>query len=167
MRVRGRLSWGRGARAGAVAALLTGVVTPAVVLTPGAAGAAAAGAPVCQIRDDRLKEISGMVATDDGYVVVNDGADDEARRRIFFLDQRCAVVRTVSYPSQPRDTEDLAIGRDGTVWVADIGDNDRSRTSVAVWRLAPGRTSRCCTGWRTRTARTTPRRCCSTRTASP
>src|SRR3954468_11039706 len=84
MRVRGRLRWGRRARVGAVlAALLTGVVTPAVLLTPGAAGAAAAGAPVCQIRDDRLKEISGMVATDDGYVVVNDGADDEARRRIF------------------------------------------------------------------------------------
>ncbi|MBQ1033658.1 hypothetical protein KBX26_27045 [Micromonospora sp. C97] len=79
-----------------------------------------------------------MVATDDGYVVINDGADDEARRRIFFLDQRCAVRRTVSFPSRPRDTEDLAIGRDGTVWVADIGDNDRSRPTVGVWRLAPG-----------------------------
>ncbi|MDG4780244.1 hypothetical protein O7614_11395 [Micromonospora sp. WMMD961] len=149
MRVRGRLSWGRRPRVGAaLGALLTGVVAPAVVLTPAAgaaavvltpaAGAPAIGAPVCQIRDDRLREISGMVATDDGYVVVNDGADDEARRRIFFLDQRCAVVRAVSYPSRPRDTEDLAVGRDGTVWVADIGDNDRSRTTVGVWRLAPG-----------------------------
>ncbi|MBM0274406.1 hypothetical protein JM949_02485 [Micromonospora sp. STR1s_6] len=79
-----------------------------------------------------------MVATDEGYVVINDGAEDEARRRIFFLDQRCAVVRTVSFPSRPRDTEDLAIGRDGTIWVADIGDNDRSRPTVALWRLAPG-----------------------------
>ncbi|MCG5441656.1 esterase-like activity of phytase family protein [Micromonospora sp. NIE79] len=141
MRVRGRLTWGRRARAGAVlTALLAGVVPPAVVLAPGAAtaGAAAAGTPVCQVRDDRLREISGMVATDDGYVVINDGADDEARRRIFFLDQRCAVTRTVSFPSRPRDTEDLAIGRDGTVWVADIGDNDRTRTTVGVWRLAPG-----------------------------
>ncbi|MEO3773252.1 hypothetical protein [Micromonospora sp. B9E7] len=139
MRVRGRLSWGRRARVGAaLGALLTGVVAPTVALTPPAAGAAAVGAPVCQIRDDRLREISGMVATDDGYVVVNDGADDEARLRIFFLDQRCAVVRAVSYPSRPRDTEDLAVGRDGTVWVADIGDNDRSRTTVGVWRLAPG-----------------------------
>ncbi|WP_433357431.1 hypothetical protein ACQPYV_10225 [Micromonospora saelicesensis] len=141
MRGRGRLTWGWRARAGAVVtALLAGVVPPAVVLVPGAAtaAAAAAGTPVCQVRDDRLREISGMVATDDGYVVINDGADDEARRRIFFLDQRCAVVRTVSFPSRPRDTEDLAIGRDGTVWVADIGDNDRSRPTVGVWRLAPG-----------------------------
>ncbi|WP_433268718.1 hypothetical protein ACQPWR_09975 [Micromonospora vinacea] len=139
MRVRGRLTWGR-PRAGAVlTALLAGVLPPAVVLTPGAATAgAAAGTPVCQVRDDRLREISGMVATDDGYVVINDGADDEAHRRIFFLNQRCAVTRTVSFPSRPRDTEDLAIGRDGTVWVADIGDNDRSRPTVGVWRLAPG-----------------------------
>ncbi|RZT77394.1 hypothetical protein EV382_0543 [Micromonospora violae] len=145
MRVRGRLTGGRRARAAAVlAALLAGALPPAVVLVPGAATAGAAtagvavGTPVCQVRDDRLRELSGMVATDDGYVVINDGADDEARRRIFFLDQRCAVVRTVSFPSRPRDTEDLAIGRDGTIWVADIGDNDRSRQTVGVWRLAPG-----------------------------
>ncbi|MEU1586531.1 hypothetical protein [Micromonospora sp. NPDC005710] len=138
MRVRGRVSGERRARVGvALAALLAGVVVP-TVLTPKAAVAVAVGKPVCQIRDDRLPELSGMVATDDGYVVVNDGSDDEARRRIFFLDQRCAVVRAVAYPSRPRDTEDLAVGRDGTVWVADIGDNDRSRTTVGVWRLAPG-----------------------------
>ncbi|MEH0930244.1 hypothetical protein [Micromonospora sp. CPCC 205558] len=140
MRVRGRLTWERRARSGAVlTALLAGVLPPAVVLAPGAATAgAAAGTPVCEVRDNRLREISGMVATDEGYVVINDGADDEARRRIFFLDQSCAVVRTVSFPSRPRDTEDLAIGRDGTIWVADIGDNDRSRPTIGVWRLAPG-----------------------------
>ncbi|MGK5518355.1 hypothetical protein ACSNN9_03270 [Micromonospora sp. URMC 107] len=90
------------------------------------------------MRGGRLSEISGMAATDGGFVMVNDGADDEARRRIFFLDDRCAVVRTVSYPSRPRDTEDLAVGTDGTVWVADIGDNDRSRQTIAVWKLPPG-----------------------------
>ncbi|WP_245724519.1 hypothetical protein [Micromonospora citrea] len=115
----------------------------AVLAPPGGAAAnpspgPAPATPVCEVRDSRLTEISGMAATDDGYVVVNDGADDEARRRIFFLDPRCAVVRTVSYPSRPRDTEDLAVGADGTVWVADTGDNDRSRQTVAVWKLAPG-----------------------------
>ncbi|MEV4119834.1 hypothetical protein [Micromonospora sp. NPDC049645] len=147
MRVRGRLTWRRCAGAGAVlAALLAGAIPPALLLAPTASTAAtsttgaAAGTAVCQVRDERLREISGMVATDDGYVVINDGADDEARRRIFFLDRRCAVVRAVPFPSQPRDTEDLAIGRDGTVWVADIGDNDGSRPTVGVWRLAPGAT---------------------------
>ncbi|MFG3420202.1 hypothetical protein ACIBTZ_01415 [Micromonospora sp. NPDC049460] len=119
------------------------VVILAVLLVPGAAvanpsPAPVRGTPLCEVRDDRLTEISGLAATDDGYVVVNDGADDEARRRIFFLDHECAVTRTVPYPSRPRDTEDLAVGVDGTVWVADIGDNDRSRQTVAVWKLPPG-----------------------------
>ncbi|MET8283086.1 hypothetical protein [Micromonospora sp. NPDC005174] len=141
MRVRGWVTRGRRVRAAAtLGALLVGAAPLAVASVPGVAGASAAraGAAVCEIRDDRLNEISGMVATDDGYVVVNDGADDAARRRIFFLDERCAVARTVSYPSRPRDTEDLAVGRDGTIWVADIGDNDRNRETIALWRLAPG-----------------------------
>ncbi|MFC4016461.1 hypothetical protein ACFOW4_00645 [Micromonospora sp. GCM10011542] len=123
----------RGARAATAAAALL-----AVAVAPAPAAASPSGAPVCQVRDDRLTEISGMVATDTGFVVVNDGADEESRRRIFFLDERCAVVRAVPFPSEPRDTEDLAIGPDGTVWVGDIGDNDRTRETVALWRLAPG-----------------------------
>ncbi|WP_234359416.1 esterase-like activity of phytase family protein [Plantactinospora sp. BC1] len=104
-----------------------------------AAGArAAAGTPVCTIEDERLPEVSGLAATDDGYVVVNDSSDVDNRRRIFFLDRDCAVTRTVRYPSRPRDTEDLARAPDGTIWVGDIGDNDRVRETVALWKLAPG-----------------------------
>ncbi|MEU9507300.1 hypothetical protein AB0D32_13565 [Micromonospora sp. NPDC048170] len=119
------------------------IVTCAVTTAPGAATANPSPTPVpptpvCEVRDGRLIEISGMVATADGYVVVNDGANDEARRRIFFLDRECAVVRAVPYPSRPRDTEDLAVGGDGTIWVADVGDNDRSRQTIGVWKLPPG-----------------------------
>ncbi|MEU8050785.1 hypothetical protein [Micromonospora haikouensis] len=127
------------------AAAATAATVVALALAPGVAAAGPvtapappAGRPVCDIRDDRLTEISGLVATDDGFVVVNDGADEESRRRIFFLDDRCRVVRTVRYPSRPRDTEDLAVGADGTIWVADTGDNDRARRTVALWRLSPG-----------------------------
>jgi hypothetical protein len=133
----------------ALLATLTGLgAGPATIaLNPAAAAAAAPAAPavlaagaqrVCRIGDDRLVEISGLVATGTGYVVVNDGSDDAARRRIFFLDDKCSVVRTVSYPSRPRDTEDLAMAADGTLWVADIGDNSETRSTIALWRLAPG-----------------------------
>ncbi|XVV16957.1 hypothetical protein ACQP2X_22050 [Actinoplanes sp. CA-131856] len=120
---------------------LSGAVAVAAVLVAVSAGPAhAAAAPerVCRVGDSRLNEISGMAATESGYVVVNDGADDPAGRRIFFLDGRCKVVRAVAYPSRPRDTEDLALGADGTVWVADIGDNSAGRETVALWRLRPG-----------------------------
>jgi len=104
----------------------------------GAAAAQATPGRVCAISDPRLNEISGMVLAGSGYAVVNDSADEAARRKIFFLDRRCAVVRAVSYPSRPRDTEDMARTADGTIWIADIGDNSGTRTTVAVWKLAPG-----------------------------
>lgn len=131
--------WRRVAGGPAAAAALL-VVAPggAAVAAPSPGPSPAHGSPVCRVRDDRLTEISGMAATENGFVVVNDSADEESRRRIFFLDSHCRVVRAVRYPSRPRDTEDLAVAPDGTVWVADIGDNDRSRETVAVWKLARG-----------------------------
>ncbi|RGC69263.1 hypothetical protein C5N14_08320 [Micromonospora sp. MW-13] len=140
IRLRGSLRrrwwWAAGA---ALAAVSTVGMPPVAAANPSTVLSPAAGTPVCQIRDGRLNEISGMAATGGGFVVVNDGADEEARRRIFFLDADCAVARTVRYPSRPRDTEDLGVGADGTVWVADVGDNDRSRRTVALWRLRPGK----------------------------
>lgn len=126
----------------AVAAVLvlvaTGTAAQGAVPPPAAPSTAAGSATrICEIGDKRLTEISGLVATANGYIVVNDGSDRESHRRIFFLNRACAVTRAVPYPSRPRDTEDLARAPDGTVWVADIGDNGRSRKSVALWKLAP------------------------------
>ncbi|MBO0870776.1 MAG: hypothetical protein J2P15_19650 [Micromonosporaceae bacterium] len=92
---------------------------------------------VCTVTDGRLTELSGMVRTPDGFVVIDDGSSDASHWRIFFLNNRCAVTRAVRYPSTPRDTEDLARAPDGTIWVADIGDNNQNRQTVALWRLAP------------------------------
>lgn len=110
---------------------------PAPAATPTVA-AAVAGTRVCVVDDERLTELSGLVATSNGYVVINDGSDEKSRRQIFFLDRSCLVTRAVPYPSRPRDTEDLARAPDGTIWVADIGDNNRNRDTVALWKLAPG-----------------------------
>ncbi|MDI6100207.1 hypothetical protein QLQ12_16505 [Actinoplanes sp. NEAU-A12] len=116
-------------------ATLTAIAVPA-----GAVPVPVKQAPeaVCRVTDKRLVEISGLVADGSGYVVVNDGADEESGRRIFFLNRSCKVVRAVPYPASPRDTEDLARAADGTLWVGDIGDNGQNRDNVGVWRLAPG-----------------------------
>ena len=116
-------------------------MTPVLVATVLGALLAAPAAPaevVCQVQDKRLTELSGLAATPTGYVTVNDGADEAGHRKIFYLDRKCKVVRAVSYPSRPRDTEDLALAADGTLWVADIGDNGENRSTIALWRLAPG-----------------------------
>jgi hypothetical protein len=95
-------------------------------------------AKVCVVTDSRAHELSGLVAQGPGYVSINDSQYVPSDTRIFYLDSRCKVVRTVKYPSAARDPEDLAIAPDGTLWVADIGDNvtaDTRRSTVALWRV--------------------------------
>lgn len=118
--------------------LSAGAALVVAVLPMAGVPAAAAPETLCKVKDDRLVEISGLLADDDGYIVVNDGADKESGRKIFYLGKKCKVNRTVSFPSRPRDTEDMARGADGSLWIGDIGDNDRERETIGVWRLAPG-----------------------------
>lgn len=105
-----------------------------------AARAPDAGQKVCSVTDERLRELSGLVATKTGYVVINDGTEIANRKRVFFLNGSCKVVKAVEYSGGgPRDTEDLALSADGrTLWIADIGDNVTSserRSSVALWSM--------------------------------
>jgi len=116
------------------AGALPGVAVPA-------RAAAAAATTVCTVTDSRVIGLSGLVATGDGFVAVSDSNLDASKVRIWYLDRRCHVQKSVRYPTRARDPEDLALGRDGTLYVADVGDNDANRPSIAVWRLRPGQTT--------------------------
>jgi hypothetical protein len=84
-------------------------------------------------------ELSGLAATDTGYVAIND-SNDAGAERIFRLDNQCKVTSSLSYaPGDARDPEDVAVAPDGTIWVADIGDNDAKRTTVGLWKVVNGR----------------------------
>ncbi|NHO79526.1 hypothetical protein [Micromonospora sp. CMU55-4] len=120
----------------------------AVVAPAGPAPAAPAAAPVlaaapkkkCTVEDNRLRELSGLIATSSGYVVINDGTDDPSRKRVFYLDAKCKVEKEVRYSGDgPFDTEDLALSPDRkTLWIADTGDNVEKKTRrerVAVWTM--------------------------------
>ncbi|WP_329108492.1 hypothetical protein OG792_07470 [Micromonospora sp. NBC_01699] len=115
-----------------------GVVGGCLGLT--GAPALAAPAKVCTIDDSRTNELSGMVATKTGYVVINDSTDVQSHDQIFVLSSKCAVTKAIPYTGKgSRDPEDLAVSADGkTLWVADIGDNADAaerRTSVVLWSL--------------------------------
>ncbi|MET8357157.1 hypothetical protein [Micromonospora sp. NPDC005171] len=110
---------------------------------PGSSGPPAAnpGQKRCTITDERLRELSGLVATKSGFIVINDGTEIPARKRVFFLDSKCKISKEpVRYSGQgPFDTEDLALSKDGsTLWIADTGDNPDSkerRSRVALWSM--------------------------------
>jgi hypothetical protein len=108
------------------------------VAAPAHAAAPVRGRAVCTVTDHRVIGLSGLIVTATGFVAVSDSNFDKTKIRIWFLNRECQVTRSVSYPTSAYDPEDAALGRDGTIYVADIGDNDRERASIAVWRLARG-----------------------------
>ena len=56
---------------------------------------------------------------------------------VFLLDAACQVADVHTAAVDPYDPEDLAVAADGTVWLADTGDNDAIRTTVALIALRP------------------------------
>ncbi|WP_231487023.1 hypothetical protein [Candidatus Blastococcus massiliensis] len=86
----------------------------------------------CQITDPSLPEISGLVDLGERMVVMNDGGEQLS---LSVLDSACRVVETRTAAVDPYDPEDLALGADGTFWLADIGDNTAVRSTVALLAL--------------------------------
>jgi hypothetical protein len=111
------------------AGVVLGSAVPAL-----AEDSAAAPAALCQITDPRLAELSGMVAVDGGVLAMNDGGEALA---VHLLDADCQVVDTHGAAIDPYDPEDMAVAADGTVWLADTGDNNSTRTTVALLALRP------------------------------
>ena len=94
---------------------------------------------MCTITDQNLNELSGLAAVGSGYVTINDGAAGFRNTlNLFFLDKNCKVTKTFTNSGPPRDPEDLAVGSDGTIWVADFGDNDKNRDTIALWEVPKG-----------------------------
>ena len=127
----------RTARIGAVgaltaSALLPALASPAAAETPVAVGAAATGTVHCTISDPRLAELSGLVVVGETMLAVADGGDELT---VLVLDESCAVTDVRTAPVDPYDPEDLALSVDGTIWVADTGDNAGDRPTVALHAL--------------------------------
>src|SRR3954464_8814249 len=117
----------------------TAAATPTAVDATGAAtGAAPQIAPLCQVTDPRLPELSGLGVAGARMVAMNDGGTELT---VYVLDLGCQVVDVRTAPVDPYDPEDLALGADGTAWLADIGDNRLERPTVALLALRPDGTS--------------------------
>jgi hypothetical protein len=132
--VRGRLL-ATGGLLGAALVLASGVPASA---EEGTAPAPAGPTVRCQITDPRIPELSGLVVRGDRMVAINDGGEQVA---VYVLDGGCQVLDVLTAAIDPYDPEDLAVGADGTVWLADTGDNATNRPTVALMALRPDGTS--------------------------
>lgn len=87
--------------------------------------------------DPAITESSGLIARDRRLLTVNDSGDTAV---LYAVDAESGrtVGRTTYTTDAVLDVEALAPGRDGTVWVGDIGDNREAREFVSVYAV-PGR----------------------------
>lgn len=128
----------RAARAGQVVAAV-------LLATPFLLGAAAVpdgprATVVTKFQDPEIIESSGLVVAGNLAVTTNDSGDSG---RVFTVS--LATGRTVgvtNWSAGPEDVEALAPAGDGEVWVADIGDNPGSRSSIEVARVPFGEENR-------------------------
>lgn len=122
--------------------------TLAVTLVPAPAFAQAEPETLFRFADDTIDESSGLVDLGGLVLTVNDSGDDAV---VYAVDARTGeTVGRTSYTSdEVLDVEALAQGPDGSVWVADIGDNRANRLFVSLYRLPPvGRGDRAVTATR-------------------
>jgi hypothetical protein len=87
---------------------------------------------VFSFQDPQIVESSGLVATGDLFVTINDSGDGG---RVFVVDRSGRTVGTTTWADDPQDTESLAPAGPGEVWVGDTGDNRRGRDSITVLRV--------------------------------
>lgn len=118
--------------------IIVGVLVGGGAILLPAATAVAAPKVLCTVTDERIANISGIVATPEGYAVVNNGTAEPPTTKVFLLDSSCAVTSTLTSPNKPRDPQDLTRTADGTLWAADIGDADGDRPRIAVHVFPPG-----------------------------
>lgn len=90
---------------------------------------------VSEIGDSRIKESSGLVVSaehDDLVYTVNDAGNDPIVYAIK-ISTGDVVGTTLVSGGDVEDSESIAIDGDGTMWLADLGDNDQERDDTALY----------------------------------
>ncbi|HEX7302807.1 hypothetical protein [Lentzea sp.] len=82
-----------------------------------------------------MQELSGLTSDGKQFFAVSDS--DNGTLRIQVMGRDCVVTRTITAPVDPFDVEDLAMTPDGTLWASDTGDNNKSRSTVALHKVTP------------------------------
>ena len=107
-----------------------GAIVAATVLWCTPLAQAAEPTAVCTLADPRLAELTGLAIDGQGnrWAI----ARRAATVRIYQLRADCSVRTELASAVDPNDLQDLALSRDGSWWLADIGDRPRSRSTIAM-----------------------------------
>jgi hypothetical protein len=123
---------------GATLCALTVVALPTTTAAATSEAGPTTSAPkkLFSIKDDRIKESSGLaksVKHPGTYWTVNDSGDTG---RVFAVDGTTGKVEAVlRFGAKVTDVEALGVDRDGTIYIADIGDNKEDREQIEIYTI--------------------------------
>jgi hypothetical protein len=115
-------------------ALATGL---GVIVTAPAPAASGADHPVDRrFTDSRITESSGIARSTYASDVLFTHNDSGDSNRVFAVGKSGATQAVLTLKdAAARDWEDISTGPNHTLWVGDIGDNSKRRTSIQVYRF--------------------------------
>lgn len=117
-------------RAAVAALLVAGSITMPV------SSAAADDGTVFSFTDQRITESSGLLDLGPRMVTANDSGNPS---QLFVVDPVSGnTVGVTEFHAETVDVEALAPAGGARVWVGDIGDNTRTRTSLSLYRVEVG-----------------------------
>lgn len=112
------------------------IAVPAMLGVVALGAAAVPAVPVFAFEDDRISESSGLVDLGSTMVTTNDSGDEA---QVYVVSSRSGkTLATTRYADKVEDVEALAPAGSDAVWVGDIGDNQRRRKTVQVYRVPVG-----------------------------
>jgi hypothetical protein len=86
------------------------------------------------VKNTSLNEITGMVATDNAIYAVQGGDSQDPNDLVLWtINPKTCATNAVGYGLNPVDPQDLAMGSDGAIWAADIGDGVSGQPNSRGW----------------------------------
>lgn len=114
---------------------LAGATLPITASATTAASPTPAPKKLFTIKDDRIKESSGLAKSQkhqDLYWTANDSGDNA---RVFGIDTTGKVKVELGFKAQLKDVEAVGVDHDGTIYIADIGDNNLNRDTIEIYTI--------------------------------
>ncbi|WP_427888997.1 hypothetical protein ACQHIV_37095 [Kribbella sp. GL6] len=120
---------------GATLCAFAGVALPTASATGTGTAADPAAKKLFSIKDDRIKHPTGLVRSTKHQGTYWAVSSSGATGRVFALDTTGKVQAVFRFGANVADVEALGMDRNGTLYIADIGDSKLSRNQIEIYTI--------------------------------
>jgi hypothetical protein len=105
------------------------------VVVPEAGPTPAAPKKLFSLKDDRLRQAPGLAKSAQHNGIYWTANSTGGTARVFGIDSSGKVKAELSFTADLKDVEAVGVGHDGTIYLADIGDNEANRDMVEIYMI--------------------------------